>query len=254
MNLFLGAAVLLAGLAPGAASAQSGHIDLSYTDSDSDLGNGVESTSIGGSIAFADHVQLDARYMDVQQDPSPEAAAWDVGGHVHMRNSSWLIGGYVGYQTIDGASTAHEYTYAVESQFYIDRSTISATFSYSDDDSPAGAELTVLDGQYKFFATDNLSLTGGLGWGQGELNSFAVDYWDANLGVEYQFNGTPISLFAGYRHGDFGSDVGEIETDAFGAGVRWNFGGGTLLERNRSGASLARPLNALERVFGSLTP
>lgn len=253
-NLLLGAAIFLAGFAPSVASAQSGYVDLSYTDSDSDLGNGLESASIGGAIAFADHVQLDARYVDIQQDSASDSEAWDVGAHIYARNATWLIGGYVGYQTLDGASTAHESTYAVETQFHIDRSTISATFSYSDDDSLTGAELTVLEGQYKFFATDNLSLAGGLGWGQGELNSFPVDYWDANLGVEYQFAAAPISIFGGYRHGNFSSDFGDIESDAFGVGVRWNFGGGTLIERNHTGASLTRPLNALERVFGSLTP
>jgi hypothetical protein len=33
-------------------------------------------------------------------------------------------------------------------------------------------------------------------------------------------------------------DGGDV--DQLGIGARWNFGGGTLLERNRSGASLAR--------------
>jgi hypothetical protein len=68
------------------------------------------------------------------------------------------------------------------------------------------------------------------------------------LGAEYQFDTCPVSIFAGYRHTDLGA-VG-LATDTWGIGLRWNFGEGTLMQRDGSGARLRRPEGVFEVFTG----
>ena len=78
---------------------------------------------------------------------------------------------------------------------------------------------------------------GDFGFGSIEGGGPDTDVSTIGLGGEYQFASAPISVFGGYRHSEI-DDV-DIESDALTIGVRYNFGG-SLFDRNRSGASLSR--------------
>lgn len=249
----LGAAAMLAVAAPGVAAADaSGHIDLSYTNGDSDLGTSdVNATALGGQVAFAGGpvgFQVDGRYSSVETTST--ADVYSIGGHVFSRSESWLIGGYVGYDKLESGGEAEELTFAVEAQFYMPRSTITGVLSHSTDDSIFDMNVTEISGEYRYFFTDNFSLQGGLGFGQGELGANDIDIWDAQVGGEYQFASAPISIFAGYRHGNLDAGAADIDTSSVGVGVRYNWGG-SLMDRNRHGAGLARVPSAVEHLFGS---
>jgi hypothetical protein len=255
MKKYLLGAAVFAAFAPCAAVAETnGHLDLGFTTSDSDFGaDDVESTSVSGQVAFTGGpigFQLDAGYASVETSSS--ADVWGVGGHVFTRNESWLFGGYVGYGKLDSGGEAEETTIAAETQFYLPRSTISGVLSYSEDDSIFELSATMIDGEYRHFITDNFSIQAGLGFGQGEIGVTDIDFWRAQVGGEYQFDALPVSIFAGYRQGTLDAGGGgDIETSSVGIGVRYNWGEGTLLERNRNGASLARVPSAIEWIFGS---
>ena len=100
------------------------------------------------------------------------------------------------------------------------------------------AEFTGLDLGATHFLTDNFSFGGNVGFGNIEGSGVDADTSTYGLGAEYQFASAPISIFGGWQHIEL--DDADADADTLGLGVRYNFGGTTLLERNRSGASLSR--------------
>ncbi len=246
----LGAAAALAMVIPGVASAQqSGYVDLGYSNTDGDVA-GVDfegdGWTLGGTTAWGGDgtvgVQLDAVYGD-----SEDASSWAIGGHLFSRNEGYLIGGFANYGGIDvdGADSSDAWTVGVEGQAYLTRTTLDGALSYSESDD-ADASLTALDLGATHFVTDNFSFGGSLGFGNIEAFGADADVISYGVGAEYQFAATPISVFGGWQHFDL--DDYDTEADTLNVGVRYNWGG-SLFERNRSGASLARG-SGLGRLAG----
>lgn len=251
----LGAAALLAFAAPGVASAQSGYVDVAYQSAEADIGGvggDADGWTIGGATAWGGDgalgVQLDALYGDSEADGGGDATSWNVGGHLFTRNSSYLFGGFANYGNvdIDGAGDTDFWSVGLEGQFYMARTTLDGAVSYSEADD-ADAELTAVDAGITHFVTDNFSIGGNVGFGNIDTTGGDADVTSFGVGAEWQFATVPVSLFGGYQR----SEIDDIDADAdvFNIGVRYNWGG-TLFERNRSGASLARG-GGLGR-FGSL--
>lgn len=245
-NLIIGAAALIAVAAPGAAMAQAtGYVDASYSNVsvDTDFGDGdADGWAAGGAVAFDAYalgVQLDAGYSNTSADDGGgDTDAWTIGGHLYSRNDTYLIGGFAGFGNVDadGAGDSDYWTVGVEGQYYLERTTLDASISYSEADD-ADANVTAVNAGATYFFTDNFSVNGGVGFANAEAGDDDVDAISAGLGAEYQFASVPVSVFGGYAHSEV--DDLDISSDAFTVGVRYNFGG-TLFDRNRSGASLSR--------------
>jgi hypothetical protein len=237
----LGAAALLAIVAPGVASAQqSGYVDLGYQTTEADIagveGDG-EGWTLGGATAWGGDgsfgVQLDAVIGEAD-----ESSSYNVGGHLFTRNGDYLLGGFANYGNvdIDGAGDFDYWTVGLEGQYYLSRTTLDGALSYSEGDD-LDAELTALDFGATHFVTDNFSFGGNVGFGSIEGGGADADVVSYGLGAEYQFASAPFSVFGGWQHAEV-DDI-DSDSDSLGIGVRYNWGG-TLLERNRSGASLSR--------------
>lgn len=237
----LGAAALLAISAPGVAAAQSGYVDLGYQSTEVEAG-GLEADgdgwTIGGATAWGGDgtfgVQLDALYGDAE-----DTSTYSIGGHLFTRNSNYLFGGFASYGNtdVDGGDEVDAWTVGLEGQYYLSRTTFDAAVSYGKGDD-LDAEFTGLDLGATHFLTDNFSFGGNLGFGNIESGGADADTMTYGLGAEYQFASAPISIFGGWQHIEL--DDADADADTLGLGVRYNFGGTTLLERNRSGASLSR--------------
>ena len=237
----LGAAAVLAIALPGVASAQqSGYVDLGYQSTDGSV-SGVDfdgdGWTLGGTTAWGGDgtvgVQLDAIYGD-----SEDASSYSVGGHLFSRNEGYLIGGFANYGSIDvdGAGSSDQWTVGLEGQAYLTRTTLDGALSYSESDD-ADAQLTAFDVGATHFVTDNFSFGGSVGFGTLDAFGTDTDIVSYGVGAEYQFAATPISVFGGWQHVDL--DDFDTDADTLNVGVRYNWGG-SLFERNRSGASLAR--------------
>ena len=222
-----------------------GYVDLSYQNTDSFGSGDIETFSLGGAAALGANFQLDARYAHF--DASGSADGFGVGGHLFSRGPQWLWGGYVGYVDVDGDG---EWTAAAQTQFYMSRTTLSGDLLYSNVDG-SSADFWALDGELRHFATDNFSIQGNLGFGQ-ISGGGSADTWSAGVGAEWQLASAPISIYGGYQYFDI--DGAPDSTNTFGIGARWNFGGQTLFERNRSGAGLGRPQGFFERLLGGANP
>jgi hypothetical protein len=251
-KLLIAAAALIAVVAPGVASAQTGYVGLGYAnvdmeDSDSDgfFGEGVVAFDAG-----ALGVQLDARVGTLDSDDNGDTDFWNIGGHVYDRGQQWLVGGFASIGNTDsGAGDTDVWAVGAEVQYYMARTTVGGALTYSEADD-ADLDGYFIDGEVKHFYTDNFSLNANLGLGQVESNGNDGDTWNAGVGAEYQFASAPVSIFGGYQHANIDLDgTDESDVDAITIGARWNFGG-TLIERDRSGAGLTRRGGIIERVLG----
>ena len=244
-SLIIGAAAFLAVAAPGAAMAQTGYVDASYSNSSVDTGGGdndADGWAAGGAVAFDAYAlgfQLDASVGSTEPDVGDNTDEWNVGGHVFTRNATYLVGGFVNFGNIDagGGDDSDYWTVGAEGQYYLDRTTLDASVSYTDAED-ADLNITAVDLGATYFFTDNFSVDGGVGFANVEAGAGDdVDSISAGVGAEYQFAALPISVFGGYAHSEV--DDLDLDSDTLSVGVRYNWGG-TLFDRNRSGASLAR--------------
>lgn len=247
----MGATLALALAAPGAALAQSGHVDLSYATQNYDFGGPefeVEAVGVGGQVAFGGAplgVQLDGRYA-IWGGDADDVDVWSVGAHVFKRHDAWLAGAYVGYDELEDFN-ADAWTAALETQFYLSRGTLSGVLSHSEWNGP-GYAATMLEGEYRHFFNDNFSLHGGLGFGQGDIGTNDPDIWSGEVGAEYMFAGMPVSVFGFYRRSSMDFGPGEMDVDTLSAGVRYNWAG-SLMNRDRNGASLRRVPSIFDRFL-----
>lgn len=224
----------------GAASAE-GYVSGNYVDLD-----GTDSWSVNGRYLLGGHVLLDGGYTSIDGNVD----VWRIGGHLFARQDNWLLGGYAGYSNVEATGVdADELTLAGEAQYYLERATLGLTVVYSDLDTPFfDPSGWSVGGDVRYFVTDNFSLGLGAAWLTNDTPFGDQDGHYIDLGAEYQFEASQFALFAGYRHTDIGG-----EANTWGIGLRWNFGEGSLIQRDRSGARLRRPEGIFEVAAGGLS-
>lgn len=238
---FLGtaaAAMMMAGVANA-----EGYVGAYYGDN-----NSTDATSWGvdGAITLGANVQLDANYSRTED---LDLDSYGVGGHFFSRNDSGAWGAYVGYDVASGAGDdVDEFTVAGQMQHFVDRTTLFADLSYSAiEELPFVGDVSTisLQGGLRFFPADNFSVNIGAGYGTLDSDTLgADDFYTLSGGGEWKFDEAPISIF---------TDVNSFQADgsdatAWRVGARYSFGG-TLFERERSGASLSRPSGLLGVLF-----
>lgn len=258
-KLMIAAATLLAAMAaPGLAAAKSGYVGLSYSNGNIDGGGtdiDVDTIAGEGVVAFdagALGVQLDVSVGNIDVDNAGDADFYQLGGHLYSRGQKWLVGGFASYTNVDAdGADADAWTVGAETQYYFARTTVSGALSYAEIDD-ADVDGWFIDGEARHFYTDNFSASLGLGYGAVDVAGTDADLWTIGVGAEYQFASAPVSVYGAYDHSEIeidaaGSPDGDV--DAFTLGVRWNFGGGSLFDRDRNGAGLAtRGMG--DRLFG----
>ena len=240
------AAALMMAAAPAHAN---GYVGLSYQDADD---ANVESTAISGSALLTGHIQVDGSYANLEAGGA-DADLFNIGGHAFVRDQQWMWGGYLGFSNLDagGGADIDEWTLAAQAAYYMARTTLSGSLGYSEADTGGpDVETIALDGEARHFFTDNFSGQFNAGFGNAEQLGVDVDFTTVGVGAEFQLASAPVSFYGGYQHIDVD---GGGDNDSIGVGVRWNWGG-SLIERNRSGAGLNRPLGFIERSVGEISP
>lgn len=244
---FFGVA-LVALMSAGGAQAQSGHADLSYQNTDAGSTN-FGTIAASGAFMLNEHIQLNGHYASLDSGGADEGY-WSIDGFLFNRSQGGAYGGYVGFDSFDAGSNNDEWSVGAFGQIFAGNTTWTGQVGYSDTE--GNYSVISLDGEARHFVSDNFSIQGNLGYGK--LDGIGdPDYWSAGIGAELQFTGAPISVFGGWQH----LDIESTEVDHLGIGVRWNFGGGSLLDRDRSGASLSRQTSTfieIAEVGGTVTP
>ncbi len=230
----------------GAASA-GGFIAGGYQSTDA--GGGSEDIySVAGRVSLGDHVILDGGYATGDGGGD----YYQIGGHFFGRGENWLAGGFAAYESADG--DIDDFSVGAEGQYYLDRVTLGLSVGYSNSSDFLVPGLDIdgwtVNGDVRFFITDNFTLRGSAGWGQISAGGVSEDGTAFGVGVEYQFDESPISLFAGYRT----TDIVFTDVDTWGIGLRWNFDEGTLKQRDRKGERLNRTAGLVENFLGGVQP
>lgn len=242
----LGAATI-ALLMAAPAQASEGYAGASFMKND-DLD--TDAVAISGAVVFGENFQFDAGYAELSDIDTQHQ---QYGGHFFVRGDNSLWGGYIGAGRMGvSGDNLNEFTAAVETQYYLDRTTLSGSVSYSKSDFIIDdITLTAVEGEARHFLNDNFSFQGNVGYGRISMDGFdSTDGWSGGVGAELQFSNSPMSVYGGIQHSDFDGAT----ADSFGIGVRWNFGSASLFERNRSGAGLNRETGFLGRALGEFVP
>lgn len=227
-KLFLGAAAAMALAAPGVAAAN-GYVGLDYTNVDVDGAGSEDAVGLSGSVVLTPHIALDAAVSDADDD-----TVWGATGHLFTNNRQYLFGGFLGVVGDDDTST---WGAGFEGQYYISNITLAGAVGYANNDD-ADVDGWGANGEARYFFNDNFRVEGGVGWTRVDFGGgFDDNAVTLGLGGEYQLATMPLSFGLGYSHTSF--DDLDIDADTVSAMARWNFGGGSLFDRDHSGGGLA---------------
>jgi len=243
-RLFLGAAAAVAMMNPAVAHAADGYLELGYSNADTDTTN-IDTINFGGAVNF------DLGGLDAQANAG--YGRIDAGGtnytlntgalHLFKRNDNFLIGGFA--QVEDGFTILGSvYDVGVEGQLYLGRVTLDGGVSYTDFDTFEENGATVRAGA-TYFVTDNLSV--GANGRMVDIDGDDVTTYGVN--AEWRPASTAFSFFGGYRQTDEGLLLGGDDVDTWSIGFRYNLGNDSLMERNRSGASLPTGGTLVNGIF-----
>lgn len=239
----LGAALIALAASAGAAQAQQGSVGVSYQSTDFGGGD-IDTTTVSGSVLLGENVQINGRYSNLDGGGG-DIDAWGVDAFLFTRNNNFGYGAFAGFSTLDDIDV-DEWSIGGFGQLYTGNANWTLQLGYSDTE--GDVRVIHLDGEGRFFLTENFSVQANLGYGDLDTDfGGSTDYWTGGLGAEWLIPGTPFSINGGWQR----IEVDGFDADTLGVGVRWHFGGGSLLERSRSGASLRRvALTAVELEVG----
>jgi opacity protein-like surface antigen len=239
-RFLMGAVGALAMATPSTAIAEtSGVIGFSYNSLDDDLDPFKEDyLSLTGALATTLSpnwtLQFDTEQANMNHDGHSDNISTTT-AHAFMRNESWAVGGFAGFTggTLDG------YVIGAEGALYFDRITLRGSAFLGGDREQDDTELNgfSIDGTY--FVTDNFSVTIDSNWYEFDVGlPVTQDGVIYGIAAEYQFAGSPFSVFGGFHTSDETYFLFDKEADSITLGVRYNFGTPDLRTRDRTGASM----------------
>jgi len=243
-NLFAAvAAVALLGSAVAAQAQTVGHVGAQYGRTDLDIVGfdaDADTYQLEGAVRF-DAGSLGAQIDGAITNYDGDDTSFGATGHLNTKVGEGLIGGFAGVETSDDITV---WGVGVDAQANLGPATsLYGQAGYGNSDDLGDADLWAVRGEVRHFFADNFRVTGSVGYLTVDAGP-DLDAWNAGVEAEYQFAETPFSVVAGYDHFD-SNDIG-ANADTLRIGFRYTFGG-TLKDRDRSGASLG----PMGRLFGA---
>ncbi|MBI3437093.1 MAG: porin [Proteobacteria bacterium] len=153
-----------------------------------------------------------------------------VGAHYGVRNDQYSFAGFVGLQSLFFFSGMDV---GIEGQMHFGQASVGGSLSYIDfGDANVNATNVNMDGEYYF--TPNFSVNAGAAYTNLDVSGPGnTDFWTWNLGGEYRFDNSPVSVSLGYRQSEF--DGGNV--NAWTIGLTLDLGTGSLQDRRVKGPS-----------------
>jgi hypothetical protein len=248
-TVLMATAASAAFLLASAAQAQVvGHVGANYTRADVDFGAfdaDADGFQIEGAAAF-DLGGLGAQVDGAVSDAEGADTVWTVTGHLNQKfGETARAGGFAGVTVTDGYEL---WGLGLEGQADVAPSTVLYGQVGYGEANDLDLEIWAARGEIRQYVGDNIRLTGSVGYLNGKIKNVGdADAWSIGAEGEYQFSGTPFSVYGGYQRTD-SNDLG-VEVDTFRVGARFTFGGATLRTRDSAGASLG----GVNKLLGGLT-
>lgn len=248
----LAAAAALMAATPAAAN---GYLGLEYSDSETEFIGDLELETWQGEGAFGwggpgVGFQIGGSVGNAEIDAGGDADFWGLDGHVYWHGGAWRVGGVVATTQFDfgAGGDLDETTYGAEAMVDIGSSAnIYGSLTASEADFLVDVDAWNLDVGGNFYATPNVRLGGTIGTGNVDFGGTDADTMSFGVNGEFQPFSFPLSFTAGYNY--FEIDDASIESNALQVGARWNFGGGTLQDRNNA-TPFTTPAGFQRRFWG----
>ena len=208
----------------------SGEVDAILGSADIDGWRGEGAVGFGGEGSWGG--QIGGSFGNVESDSS-DADTLTLDGHLFWTSGDWRLGGVVALTQVDDSGSTDEWAYGVESMLSIGaNSNLYASLTAGSVDSGGGSEgdLWNLDGGGNFYASPNFRFGAMVGIGNIDFGSADADTMSAGLNGEFQPWSAPVSITFGWTY--FEIDDADLKSNSFHVGARWNFGGGTVQERD----------------------
>ena len=238
LSLLAAAAVLLTA-SPAAAD---GYVGVQYNDNQQEaFGTDIDVETWKGEGAFGWNngswgAQIGASIGQVETEFGGDSDFHALEGHLYWQHNAWRLGGFVATWELEDSD---ETIFGVEGMYdFNEQFNLGASYSEGDSDVVASLDTSYLIVSGNFYATPNLRFGANLGRGEIESSSGSSDLESYGLDVEFMPWSAPVSLTLGYDN--FETDPGGFGSEVLQIGARWNFGGGTLRERDN-----ATPFNAM---------
>ena len=192
------------------------------------------STNVGLSRLL--NLELDADYTHVDRSDGFTSSE-NGGGYAHLfaRDEQGAVGVFGG---VNRDWTVTTYTFGLEGSKFYDKFTLSGDVRSDWNDGMYGYNGGEVNLGGHYYLTDNLRLDAFTGYDRIQFLNDVHSGWHLTTGGEYQLKKIPVSLYALVAYGE-APGLGTANDTALHVGVRWNFGGGTLKTRERSGATFA---------------
>lgn len=241
--LFVAAATLFAA-APQVASAGSGYIGAEYNTGEASILLGdadAEGFQGEGAVGFGGGGwggQFNAAIGNLElEDTGLDFDHWSAGGHLWWNGGGWRLGGVIATSQFDagGGADFDETIYGLEGTFDAGPNTVllgSVTFGEGDFGGLFDYDTWNADVGVNFYPTSNGRIGAFVGTGQLDGGGGDFDSFSAGINGEFQPFSAPVSFTLGWN--TYQVDDIDVDANMFRLGARWNFGGGTLRERDNA--------------------
>lgn len=252
MALVAAAAALMTA-APAAAAG--GYLGVQYANSDVEFIGDLEADTWRGEGAFGRTgggwgAQLGGSFGNSEFDTGADADVWTAEGHLYWNGGAWRLGGVVAHSELDfgAGGTADETVYGIEAMFDTSaNSNIFGSLTAGEGEFIANFDSWNFDAGLNYYLTPNARVGGYLGAGSVDFGGADADTFAAGVNGEFQPFAAPVSITLGWNYSE-AEDI-SVEGNSVQIGARWNFGGGTLQDRNNATPFTVRG-GVLDRLFG----
>ena len=192
-----------------------------------------------GEVAFGEHndhfgLQFGAGVGGVSPGGEEDEGIFRADGHAYVLLSPGARLGVGVAMTNAEDSDLKEFVYGVEGSFDLGPNTDLWGSAMLGSVDLFGVDVDTFngDGGADFYLNPNFRLGGNIG--VGNIDDVDVDTFSAGVSAEWQPSSMPLSIYGSYQTFTADGSGGDSESNTFSIGARWNFGGGTLQERNDS--------------------
>lgn len=234
----LAAAAALFAASPAAAD---GYLGLEYGSASIDTGGETEIDVWQGEGAYGFSganwgSQIDGSVGNLEVDSGGDADFWTLGGHLWWQGAGFRIGGvFSTTQLDDGGSDLEETSYGIEGTYDVGANfVLFSSITTGSVDAGGGSDVDTFNWDIggNYYVSPNIRIGGYFGTGNLDVGPADVDTTSYGLNAEFQPWSAPVSITLGYNR--FEIDDLNGEADALQIGARWNFGAGTLRDRNKA--------------------